>query len=187
MIQIILLRHGRTSLPPWPWITAREIGNWIAAYNSAGIQDMPPPAAAMDVARQCKVIVTSDLLRSVESGRALGSRTPMISDGLFREVGLPYGAAPVLKMPSFVWAVLFRFVWAFGFKNNGESVHAFGKRSQRAAMHLISLAREHDAVLLVGHGLINRYIARELLSAGWNGPRKTKIRHWGFTEYTCEA
>jgi broad specificity phosphatase PhoE len=186
-MKIVLLRHGRTNLPPWPWITARELGRWIAAYNRAGIQDMPPPAAAMAVAGQCKVIVTSDLLRSVESGMLLGSKTQMISDGLFREAGLPYGPAFFVRMPPYVWAVLFRFLWSFGFKANGESIHAFRKRARSAANLLISLARKHDSVLLVGHGLINSHLARELLSAGWNGHGKTKICHWGYTEYIREA
>jgi broad specificity phosphatase PhoE len=138
----------------------------------------------MAAAGQCKVIVTSDLLRSVESGRILGSRTPMISDGLFREAGLPYGSAAFIRMPPSVWAVLFRFLWSFGFKTNGESIHVFRKRAQSAAMLLISLASEHDSVLLVGHGLLNSYIARELSSAGWQGPGRTTIRHWGFTVYS---
>jgi broad specificity phosphatase PhoE len=186
-MRIILLRHGKTNLPPWPWIKAGELGRWIDAYNSAGIRDISPPATAMAVAGLCKAIVTSDLLRSVESGRALGSGGLMISDGLFREAGLPYGSSAFVRMPPYIWAVLFRIVWAFGFTANGESVHAFRKRARKAASLLISLADEHGSVLLVGHGLINRYIARELLSAGWNGPGKTKIRHWGFTEYTREA
>ena len=186
-MKIVLLRHGRTSLPPWPWIRAAELGNWIDSYNSAGIQDKLPPSKALAIAEQCRLIVTSDLLRSVESGRVLGSRTPMISDGLFREAGLPYRSAAFIRMPPYVWAVLFRLLWSFGFKTNGESIHAFRKRAQSAAMFLISLASEHDSVLLVGHGLINSYIARELLSAGWLGPGKTEIRHWGFTEYTHET
>ncbi len=186
-MKIVLLRHGRTSLPPWPWIPACELGRWIDAYNASGTRDNAPPAAARGAADQCTLIVTSDLLRSVESGRVLGSRTPMISNGLFREAGLPYGSAVFIRMPPSVWAVLFRFLWSFGFKTNGESLQAFRERAQSAAMLLISLARKHDSVLLVGHGLVNSYIARELLSAGWHGPGRTKIRHWGFTEYTREA
>jgi broad specificity phosphatase PhoE len=186
-MRIVILRHGNSNLPHFPWITARELGRWIEVYNSAGIRDTAPPAAAMTVAGQCKVIATSDLLRSVESGRVLGSTTQMIADGLFREAGLPYSSAAFVKMPPSVWALVFRILWAFGYKANGESVHTFKKRAQSAAMVLITLARKHDSVLLAGHGLINSYIARELLSAGWNGPRKTKVRHWGFTEYTRDA
>jgi len=186
-MKIVLLRHGRTNLPPWPWIRAGELGRWIAAYNASGIRDIAPPAAARGAADQCTLIVTSDLLRSMESGRVLGSKTPMRSDGLFREAGLPYGPMAFLKMPPFVWAVLFRILWAFGYKDNGESIQVFRERARNAAMLLISLAREHGSVLLVGHGLINRYIARDLLSAGWRGSGRTKIRHWGFTEYTSEA
>jgi len=185
-MRIILLRHGKTSLQPWPWIKAGELGHWIDAYNAAGIREIAPTAAAMAITRQCKVIVSSDLLRSMESGRALGSGKPIISDGMFREAGLPYSAVTFLKMPPYVWAVTFRVAWALGFKENGESIYTFRERIRNAADRLISLAHKHDSVLLVGHGLINRYLARELLSSGWQGPGKTKIRHWGHTTYTFD-
>ena len=110
-MRIVLLRHGKVSMPPSPWITACELGRWIAAYNSAGIRDMPPPAAAMDAAGQCKVIATSDLLRSVESGSVLGPKAPMLSEGVFRDAGLPYGSAAFIRMPPYVWAVLFRLLY----------------------------------------------------------------------------
>lgn len=186
-MKIVLLRHGRTSLLNWPWIRAGELGNWIDAYNSSGIRDIRPPDTALAIAGQCKVLATSDLLRSVESGRIIGAGRPMISNELFREAGLPYCPMTFLRMPPYVWALLFRFLWSFGFKPKGESINAFRKRAQNAAMLLTSLAHEHGSVLFVGHGLINMYIARELLSAGWNGPVKTKLRHWGFTEYEREA
>lgn len=186
-MKIVLLRHGRTSLLTWPWVRGGELGSWIDAYDSAGISDMRPPDKALLIAGQCKVLVTSDLLRTVESARVLGAERPMISNELFREAGLPYGPMTFLKMPPHVWALWFRFLWSFGFKNNGDSIRAFRNRARSAAMLLISLAHKYSSVLLVGHGLINRYIACELLSAGWDGPERTKIRHWGFTEYIREA
>jgi broad specificity phosphatase PhoE len=186
-MKIILLRHGPVDMPAWPWITASRLVGWIEAYNSAGIRNMAPPASALDLAAQCNVIVTSDLLRSVASGRVLSSGQRMLTDRLFREVGLPYGAIPFFKLPPPAWALSFRLLWAFGFQANGESISAFRKRTRHAAERLISLAHEHDSVLLAGHGLINRYIAHALLSAGWHGSGKTKIRHWGSTIYTHET
>ena len=183
-MKIVLLRHGKSGLLPWPWIYAKDLGNWINAYNSAGIRNAFPPPAAVDVARACNVLVTSDLLRSVESGRVLGSGTPLLSNGLFREAGLPFSPLTFPKMPTAAWAVLFRVFWSFGFSANGESVQAFQVRARNAAAELISHAKKSGSVLLVGHGLINRYIARELLAAGWRGPRRTKIRYWSFTGYT---
>ncbi len=182
-MKIVLLRHGKSGLLPWSWIYAQDLGNWICAYNSAGIRDAFPPPAAVNAARACNVLVTSDLLRSVESGRALGCGAPLLSNGQFREAELPFTSRALLKMPPAVWAITFRFLWSFGFSTNGETILAFQKRAKNAALELISLARSHGSVLLVGHGLINRYIARELLAAGWRGPRRTKIRYWGFTEY----
>jgi broad specificity phosphatase PhoE len=111
----------------------------------------------------------------------------MISDGLFREAGLPYEPVALMRMPPYAWAALFRVLWVFGFQANGESIQAFRERARSAANRLISLAHEHGSVLLAGHGMMNRYIARELLSAGWNGPGNTKMPNWGFTEYTWKS
>ncbi len=183
-MKIVLLRHGRPIPPAFPWITAFELGRWIDAYNRTGIRESTPPRRALNAAGTCSVIITSDLARSIESGKALARGMPIMSDGLFREAGLPYGPFGSIKMPPMVWAAFFRLRWFFGYNANGESIHAFRERSRRAAGRLIVLAKEHGNVLFVGHGLINGHIARELLAAGWKGPVRPRYRHWACTEYT---
>jgi broad specificity phosphatase PhoE len=185
--KIVIIRHGKPSLPAWPGIKARELGNWIAAYNRAGIAEESPPEKATSAVKTCTLIVTSDLLRSIESGKALGLQLPMISSELFREAGLPYGPITFVKMPPKMWALFFRILWSFGYEKNGESISAFKERSRRAAERLILLAREHGSVLFVGHGLINAFIARELLSAGWKGPGRMVTPYWARAEYTKEV
>ncbi len=183
-MRIVIIRHGKPSLPAWPGIKARELGNWIVAYNRAGIAEESPLKKTINAVKTCTMIVTSDLPRSTGSGKALGLGLPMISNELFREAGLPYGPITLLKMPPKIWAVFFRILWSVGYKKNGESIDTFKERSRRAADRLISLAREHGSVLFVGHGLINTFIARELLSAGWKGPGKMSTRYWACAEYT---
>ncbi len=183
-MRIVVLRHGKPVLPVWPWIKAEDLGSWIDAYNRAGIRVSAPPMKALNAARTCRIIATSDLARSIGSGRALGLGLPMISEGLLREAELPYASMGNVRMPPIVWAGLFRLLWFFGYHANSESIAAFKERGRRAAGFLISLAHEHDSVLFVGHGLINRSIARDLLAAGWNGPRWPRSRHWAGTEYT---
>ncbi len=183
-MKIVIIRHGKPSISAWPGIKARELGSWIVAYNRSGIAEESPPKKTINTAQTCVLIVTSDLPRSVESGRALGLGLPMISDELFREAGLPYGPITFLKMPPKMWALFFRILGSLGYEKNGESIAAFKERSRRASDRLISLAREHGSVVFVGHGLINAFIARELLSAGWKGPGRMITPYWARAEYT---
>lgn len=183
-IKIVILRHGRPRLSTLPRLAAGNLSIWIDAYNRAGIAKDPPPIKTADALKTCNVIVTSDLARSIESGKALAPDRPMISEELFREVGLPYGPVAFFRMPPEAWAVFFRVLWSFGYERNGESMAAFKERSGRAAERLISLARMHGSVLFVGHGLINGFIAKELLSSGWEGPRRPGTRYWAYAEYT---
>ena len=39
------------------------------------------------------------------------------------------------------------------------------------------------SIVLVAHGGINRLIAKELRSRGWQGPRLPRSQHWGCTTY----
>ncbi|AYL08019.1 phosphoglycerate mutase [Enterobacter kobei] len=41
-------------------------------------------------------------------------------------------------------------------------------------------AKDADApVLLMGHGIINRYIAKELLASGWKEQTRPRTGYWG--------
>ncbi len=59
-------------------------------------------------------------------------------------------------------------------------------RARRATQELIRLAGKSETVLLVGHGLINHYIAKELLNLGWIGPEKAASGYWAFSVYHTE-
>lgn len=73
---------------------------------------------------------------------------------------------------SGVWIVLVRVLWVLGFSRNGESLRNAKKRANHAAARLVELAEEHQQILLVGHGFINYFIAKELRKRGWSGPSR---------------
>ena len=45
------------------------------------------------------------------------------------------------------------------------------------------MAREHERVLFVGHGVYNRILANELRKSGWLGPKNPGSKHWSFGVY----
>ena len=57
-------------------------------------------------------------------------------------------------------------------------------RAKQANRTLIELAETHQKVLVVGHGLFNHLLAKELRKSGWQGPRSLGKKHWEFGSYT---
>lgn len=183
-MQIILMRHGKPDIPETGNLSANEIHQWVKRYNAAPVTpENLPPAEITTIARECNVVVCSDLPRSISSAEMLGVKTIHYAESLYQEMGLPYGKFFSPRLPPMVWVVFFRILWHLGYSSNSESVRAAKRRVTEAVNKLICMANEHESVLLVGHGYLNRYIAKELQSFGWKGPTSPGNTYWGFGIY----
>ncbi len=183
-MRIVLLRHGKPDLPEYGKLRANEIHLWISSYNSTGLAPkIAPLREVFEIANTCNTVICSDLLRSIESAQALGVKQIDIIDPIFREMGLPYGSFPFLKMHPSRWAAFFRVLWFFGYSSNSESLREAKLRARNGAKKLKEETALRGSVLLVGHGFVNRFIAEELLSSGWKGPKNPGRRYWEFGVY----
>ena len=69
-----------------------------------------------------------------------------------------------------------------------ESKRDIKLRVTKAAQYLIKLVEEHDSVILIGHGIMNRFLVKELLKTGWKleaSPNARNIisnKYWGYKE-----
>lgn len=185
-MQITLLRHGKPEFEFTGKVTAAQLRQLIKSYDSAGITN-GPPACAVNQAQKCNIVVCSHLPRSIQSAKAIGLTEINISDAIYSEAGLPYAAWTLVKLPVKVWAIFFRMLWCLGYSNNEESIFEARQRAKKAANHLMSIARQHDSVIFVGHGFINRFIAKELLLNGWVGPKNPGKNYWEFGVYHYQA
>lgn len=186
-MKIVIVRHGKPDMPGFEKLKACELYKWIDSYNSAGIvQKQPPPVRTMEMVATCKAAVCSDFPRPIQSAEALNVKV-LYSESLFREIILPYANWNSLRLSPYTWAVLFRILWSFGYSSNGESLRLSQLRARTGAQKLKQIAAEHGSVLFVGHGLINHFIAKELLSSGWQGPTSPGRKHWAFSVYTYDA
>lgn len=187
-MKIVLLRHGKPDLPPLEKVKACDLQRWIDAYNAAGIDHrQTPPLRAMAIASECNAVVCSDLPRSIESAAVLNVKNVYLSNSVFNEVGMPRPDWNSFRLPPFTWAVIFRMLWFLGYSSNSESYDASRLRAKDCARKLKEIAADQGTVLFVGHGLINYFIAKELLAAGWHGPRCPGRRHWEYGVYTSKA
>jgi broad specificity phosphatase PhoE len=181
-MEIMLLRHGKPAFRLSGIVRASELKNVATSYDASGIIDQPPPEL-IDKMSGYDCVVCSDLQRSLESARALGYRDNLLMAPLFSEAAIPYFNRGFLALPISFWVVLLRLLWLFGFSQNGESFSATKVRAKQAANRLIELAEQHQRVLLVGHGFINHFIAKELKLIGWKGPKSSGRTYWEYSVY----
>ena len=182
---IRLVRHG-PSAHAWPTqrITAEEFREWIRVMNETGIAaDSHPPGELAPSIGDTAVVVCSDYRRSVESAtRLVPDCKPRVSI-LFREVGRPWSGSWSVRLPLAVWDLGSRVLWWMNWITTDESIYTARRRARDATFKLVGLADEYADVLLVGHGMLNALIGRELWRLGWQGPRRATDEYWGMSTY----
>jgi len=188
-VKIILLRHGKPEVDLYALLkesfSPADLEGLLTAYNLASLsQDDELPNDAKVLVQNGSVIVHSDLPRSRDSAKAIAIKNISThSDSIFREPDLPFVNWKQPKLWLFIWFLLFRFLWIFGYSNNAESISMAKERASRGAEKLKEYAKKYDTVILVGHGFINRFIAKELLATGWTGPKNPGNKYWEYGVY----
>lgn len=175
------MRHGKPLLPATGWLAPFEMVQWIEHYNRSKIEPAGMPAASVKATRSASVIVSSTAPRALSTVHALGHED-FVADALFCEAQLPFALWRFPFLPAHVWAAFFRVLWLFGYSRGADSVHVTKARARRAARQLIALAST-GPVLLVGHGIMNRLIAKELLASGWVDRTGHESKYWSTSVY----
>ncbi|ELY4447940.1 histidine phosphatase family protein [Cronobacter malonaticus] len=182
-MEIILMRHGRPDIANSGVIGARNMPGWISRYNEADTGSDVPPSTSRQLAARADTVISSDLPRAISSLKALGYE-PVQTDTLYREAELPAYGIGGLRLSPLAWSGIFRVLWLCGLLGNAETLHAAKARAATAAENLATLASNKEGpVLLMGHGIMNRLIARRLLRQGWCEIRKSEEDYWGAGVY----
>ena len=178
------MRHGKPDIPSLGKINAGKLAYWINLYNAAGICDVhQPPPETRKIAAHSEIIVCSDLPRSLTSAKLLGLRNIHSIEPMFREMGLPHTSFPSPKLSATAWTALLRILWFLGYSSNSESFREAKLRARICASKLKELSAPMNSVLFIGHGLLNRFIAKELIVSGWRGPKIPGKQYWDFAIY----
>ncbi len=184
-MKITLLRHGRPTFKMRGWVQAGDLAQLASTYEYAGIRNSPSLHAREYVQKQ-KVVVCSDLPRSLESAQELGIKHIYAIDELYRECRVPHPDTGFLVLPMKLWAIVLGVLWALGYSKNGETIRAAKQRARAVAHNLVGLANEHGSVVLVGHAVLNKFIAKELVALNWSGAKKPKKHYWAVNVYRFE-
>jgi broad specificity phosphatase PhoE len=181
-MKITLMRHGKPVLAQTGWIVPAEMERWIECYNLSEVEADSVPIASLHLANSATCIVASSARRALSSVQALGHRASVV-DGIFCEAQLPFALWQLPRLPPVVWAAFFRLLWLLGYSHGADSIRITQARAKVAAHKLIVLA-ENGPVLLIGHGIMNRLIAKELHALGWSGPTTQESKYWSASIYS---
>ncbi|MDJ0023269.1 histidine phosphatase family protein [Pantoea eucrina] len=185
-MKIILMRHGKPAFTGSAKVTSREMSNWIADYDRSDTGEDIPPESSESLAFSASQILSSPLPRALSSLKALDLE-PDVIDEVFREADLPVFPMPGFRLSPTVWAVFFRVMWLCGISRDVERVGTAKKRAIQAAGILAAFAKRSDGpVLLMGHGVMNRLIARELRSLGFKEYRCQGSGYWNAISYRLQ-
>jgi len=179
-MKIILMRHGKPDHQAAGRQSVQALADWCEAYDLSQVSDGPPPRS-IEIARQAKFIVCSPLPRAQSSLSQLGLE-PHEVDALFSEVAVPLVKTGEVQLPTVCWLALLRLLWFCGYAGDAESLQHARSRASAAAEKLIDHSQQ-GTVLLLGHGIMNKMIARELRKRGWQAEKHASSRHWSTAIY----
>ena len=158
-MELIIYRHAEPVVSADEIIPGRDFPLWVQRYNKSGI--LP-----VNISRpKEKVVYTSNLPRSIETGYAAGEKINVTS--LLREAEIPLIRFPSLNLKAKKWLYAARILWLSGFDRNCESYSNAKKRAGQVVNMFKTLGRNERRIVAVGHGFINQLIAKELLRGGW--------------------
>jgi len=170
--QIILIRHGEPALKKHGWLKRKEAQAFVRAYDSVGIYT-PEKKPVLLYSNELDTIFTSSIPRAKNTAELIfGADIAFQPYPLFREFERKIFAFPNLRLPLKYWLVKSRILWFFGTNKKGiESFSKAKKRAKQGVELLEQKAARDGKVVLVSHGLLNRFLVKYLKKNGWQVAR----------------
>lgn len=165
-------------------MSPHEMGQIIRDYENSELNcQQQIPTDSNDIANQCDVFFASELVRAQSSIMMLDKPSDVIYNSCFNESNLPYQNWRSPKFTFFTWAILFRIAWMLGFNKNGESIKSGQERAQIAATKLINHTSSDQNTLLLGHGIMNRLVAKQLKQNAWRQTYNSGNGYWSYVVF----
>lgn len=168
ILQVILIRHGEPDLNKKGWRNRKEAIQFMIRYDSALVIPFSKKPLAVDKI-PIDTILHSSLPRAKNTAQtAFGDTKILIGKNCFIEFERKVLKWPNIKMPTSFWNNSSRALWFLGLNDkNIEPFRQAKKRANSNAHSLSTKANNETLVILVAHGLHNRYVKKYLKKAGW--------------------
>jgi len=181
MKKIVFIRHAKVDMDSLMPITANMLKSWEEAYNCAPIvQEIPNHTELIERFKEADYVVCSQLRRSCDSVKLLGM-TVDESNARFNEASIPSLEGTLIKLKPTNWLVLFRLLSFVGVGRWAKTLKETKEDAKIASVRLLELSDEHQNIILMGHGVMNWLIRKELVKSGWRYEGKDAHGNWGIT------
>jgi broad specificity phosphatase PhoE len=166
--QVFLIRHGEPDLDKKGWRNRDEVVRFMQDYDSATVVPFSEGPLQLE-GIPVDTILHSSLPRASHTAQlAFGEVLILMEDSNYREFERKTMKWCNIKMPTRCWTASSRVLWLSGL--NDKNIESFREAKDRAgnnAVKLASRARKDGVVILVAHGLHNKYVKKYLRKAGW--------------------
>ncbi|MFD1185845.1 histidine phosphatase family protein [Pontibacter rugosus] len=167
--QIALVRHGEPALLKTGKFSYNQARQFVQDYDSVGIVVPDTPFLKVENPDDIAVFASSINRAKATAQYIFGADREMTVSPAFREFETSMGKhSPNMSMSINFWTTTARIKWMLGIDRQGaESFADARKRARKAAQVLAKATDEKPEVVLVAHGLLNRYIEQNLKDMGW--------------------
>jgi len=183
-MEILLVRHGKPVNAINSKLSASGFAHWVRNYNRSTIESTSLPPKILVRSLNTHFVVSSDLIRAIDSVTLCLKEEPDLTLPLLREMDIPRYKLPFV-LNAYTWLFISRFFWFLGFNGKVESFKMAKMRAILSAEKLQNLAIQHKKVVVFGHGIMNTYIAKELRRQGWQSSGKSST-YWGMIKLVME-
>ena len=186
---IVIARHGRPALDRHIWINSEQYVTWWAAYDAGGLApDQRVPNGLVQALKACKLIVSSSLLRALETTAQAAPERDVQIEERFVEAPLPPPHLPdFIKFRPRFWGVVARASWYFGNSRDQETRQQAEVRADAGADWLIEQTHQYGSVALIAHGWFNRMLRICLEAKGWTCVYDGHDSHWSHRVYRLKS
>jgi broad specificity phosphatase PhoE len=185
MKQIILIRHAKVDIVDRGKIDAASLKSWIEVYDKSDIDaESLPSQKTKELVDNADVVLTSTLSRTIDSAKVLDVNI-YENNAVFNEAGIPDVNIPFFKFQPKRWLVIVRVLSLLGFAKLNKSFKTSKLQAEEGSKRLLELSKEHDSVVLIGHGAMNWLLRKVLVKEGWTLEADHCSENWGVTILTA--
>ncbi len=185
-MRILLVRHGPPTFDNKRLIEPDGLKSALTEYAESVVDELPgQEIPVLKAATNSQIVVSSELARARSSAMLLGfedvTTSPLLNESVLPHPNhLPWRLSWRLILP------LCRIAWLLGYRKNAPGIIKDKEQAREASEWLIDLARSHDDVVVFGHGIMHRLVARNLKVNGWKTETNSGSGYWAYRVMTHE-
>ncbi|WP_037573777.1 histidine phosphatase family protein, partial [Sporocytophaga myxococcoides] len=182
--QIAIIRHGEPDMVKTGQYTCSEANQFLKCYDSVCIIVPEKPFFELGATENVKIF-SSPINRALTTAHYLfGTEKEITVSPYFREFENRIKESDSKKKHSIKrWTTTSRIKWMLGF-NRTKGIESFSQakeRAQKGASMLDDASKDNAKVVLTAHGLLNRFLKKDLKKMGWKVVEDTGNDYFGTT------